>query len=135
MGPAVGGALVIMASQIHAMRSENPFELTTLLMSVVGITFMSYVLGTIPAAVTGAWLGLLRRGRSQVSWSLIATLSGGLIGFMSGLFFDLKDARISQSFVPTFACVFGAPSAFSALVCSFLIRPINPSPPTDSERP
>ena len=125
VGPLVGGALYFVPmvlldrAWIHTSAIESAITAT-----FIACVMFSYLFGLVPAALTGALLGTMRHNKSQSTWAICAALVGLLVGGTAGACIDIYNTGPSGSFLPTSAAFIGAPSCISALVCSYIFRPI-----------
>lgn len=126
VGPLIGGAVYFIPMVLlehgwgHPQASQS--ALTAAFMACL---MFSYLFGLLPAALTGAVLGVKRQKKGQLIWSASASLIGLCTGSLAGLGIDLYNGAGSGSFLPVAAAFLGLPSCISALVCSCIFRPVD----------
>lgn len=138
-GPLVGGCVVVLSTALHSFVSvtdgpngaEREFADALKIVPVVAI--FSYVLGGIPAALTGIWLGWnILRGRA-VDYRA-AAISGAMFSLPLGLFLVSNDALNLMTAARTLLtigwyCLLGACAAAACLwICRCFRLVEKPSP-------
>jgi len=125
VGPLVGGALYFVPMVLLDrpwMRPEP--TASALIATLVAWVMFSYLLGMLPACLTGLVLGAMRRQRRLSTWVVSAALVGFVVGCLTGAGLDLFHMARSGAFWPVNAVFIGVPSGMSALVCACIFRPI-----------
>ena len=127
VGPPIGGALYLVPIMMLDLARNHPStSFATLFASIFFFGMFSYLFGIVPAALTGAVLGSMRRNVQQRTWSACAAVTGLIAGGPIGCAYDLYKTGAA---LPTTAMFLGGPSLISALICSYIFKPEAQSQP------
>lgn len=116
-GPAFGGGLVIAAMAIATGGGDSPYEWLGVMLVVL---FFSYVIGLIPAVLTGVLLSRISGGLTGHRWVLTAAGTGAGVGLLFGV---LVDYGMSGEYELPVSIFLAAMCAFSAFVCALFFQP------------
>ena len=116
-GPAFGG-LVIAAMAIATGGGDSPYEWLGVMLVVL---FFSYVIGLIPAVLTGVLLSRIGGGLAGSRWLLTATGAGAGVGLLFGVLV-VGIVMKGEDLLPV-SIFLAVMCAFSALICALFFQP------------
>ncbi len=117
-GPAFGGGLVIVAMAIATGGGDSPYEWLGVMLVVL---FFSYVIGLIPAVLTGVLLSRIGGGLAGSRWLLTATGAGAGVGLLFGVLV-VGIVMKGEDLLPV-SIFLAVMCAFSALICALFFQP------------
>ena len=117
-GPAFGGGLVIVAMAIATRGGDSPYEWLGVMLVVL---FFSYVIGLIPAVLTGVLLSRIGGGLAGSRWLLTATGAGAGVGLLFGVLV-VGIVMKGEDLLPV-SIFLAVMCAFSSLICALFFQP------------
>ncbi|MBV1776847.1 hypothetical protein KSF73_14110 [Burkholderiaceae bacterium DAT-1] len=124
-GPLIGGALYLIPAILLEQGSHRAYtDQATTGINVLIWLLLSYAVGLVPAALTGAVLGAMRHQRRQASWAMRAAGIGLLTGGMVGGSIDIYNAVRLGTYIPITTVFLAIPSCISAWACAYFFRPL-----------
>ena len=119
-GPAFGGGLVIAAMAIASGGDSmgSPYEWLSFMLVIL---FFSYVIGLIPAVLTGVLLSRIGGGLTGSRWLLTATGAGAGVGLLFGVLV-VGIVMKGEDLLPV-SIFLAVMCAFSALICALFFQP------------
>jgi hypothetical protein len=123
-GPLIGGAPIFMLIALQELNGRRWSDASPAILWPAYI-FFSYLYGIMPALITGFLLTKFRKSPSSlIRWTAQGTLAGAIVGFVIGCGVEMWLLGPASSRWPFLGVFLGAASAFSALCCSLLFRPV-----------
>ncbi len=125
-GPMWGG-LALMGYMVldHATGQQARMDASAVLMGLPLYMFFSYLYGLLPALITGAVLSMYRYARGPLIWWLAkGACTGAVVGFTTGCAAQAWMMGLKTLALPFLGLYVGGASAFSAMCCALLYRPL-----------